>query len=96
MLAAKNIPYVRSVPKPGVVVASGDEVAIAISCIGGLATVIAAWVSSKASREVSVTHNNYSITQINMVFVVEEIESTLSDAKRIDVIDTSPNRPKNP
>jgi len=31
-----------------------------------------------------------------MVFVVEEIESTLSDAKRIDVIDTSPNRPKNP
>ncbi|MDX1962288.1 MAG: hypothetical protein SFX18_04000 [Pirellulales bacterium] len=94
ILDSSGITYVRNRPAPGNVVAGGDVITIATTFITAIGTVLAAWVASRKSRNASITHNNYSITQINVELKPEQISSLLADSSRIMVFDTDPAEDK--
>jgi hypothetical protein len=93
MLDGSGINYEHQRPAPGTVTAGGEIINIATASITAIGVVLAAWVSSRKSRNASIT-NNLSITQITIEMKPEEIANLLSASSRVIVFDTEPNDKK--
>jgi hypothetical protein len=93
MLDGSGINYEHQRPAPATITAGGEIIDIATASITALGVVLAAWVSSRKSRNASVT-NNLSITQITIEMKPEEIANLLSASSRVIVFDTEPNDKK--
>ena len=92
-LEAARIPYERYVPPRGrIAAAAGDLIVIApgAATMSAIATVLANWVRSRASRQVIISTTHDRAVYIDEQMASAEMERLLSNARNIMAVEAEP------
>lgn len=88
-LEGAGIPYERSTPMPGQVMASGSIIAIAqaVTAAAPVAAVLVAWIRARASRKIILTLSTNKVIHLEG-YSVEQAQELLLTTTQLAAIDT--------